>query len=160
MQPVAPQGRIAVPENIPMIECKGVWKAFGARADAAIHAMESGQSSKADVLSRYGCSVGVADANLQVQRGEVFCIMGLSGSGKSTLLRHINRLIDPTTGEISIDGERIDRMSAAELRRLRWRCSTGRTPFACSVSSCFSRWRWTRRRRSLKPTAGAACTVP
>lgn len=119
MQPVAPQGRIAVPENIPMIECKGVWKVFGARADTAIHAMESGQSSKADVLSRYGCSVGVADANLQVQRGEVFCIMGLSGSGKSTLLRHINRLIDPTKGEISIDGERIDRMSAAELRRLR-----------------------------------------
>jgi glycine betaine/proline transport system ATP-binding protein len=108
----------ALVENKAMIECRGVWKVFGP-AKEAIKAMASGELSKAEVFKRYGCSVGVADANIQVKQGEIFCIMGLSGSGKSTLLRHINRLIEPTKGEISIDGERIDQMSPAQLRQMR-----------------------------------------
>lgn len=106
-------------DNAPMIECKGVWKVFGFGADRAIRAMESGRVTKSQVLEEFNCSVGVADANISVKRGEIFCIMGLSGSGKSTLLRHINRLIEPTKGEISIGGERIDLMSPAELRQMR-----------------------------------------
>ena len=105
-------------ENRTMIECKGVWKIFGP-APQAIRAMESYELSKAEVMRRFGCSVGVANANIKIKRGEIFCIMGLSGSGKSTLLRHINRLIEPTKGEISIDGERIDQMSPAQLRQMR-----------------------------------------
>lgn len=103
----------------PMIECRGIWKVFGRKADEAIEGIRDGRITKAEALSRFGCSVGVADATLSVARGEIFCIMGLSGSGKSTLLRHINRLIEPTRGEISIAGQRIDQMSAAELRYLR-----------------------------------------
>jgi glycine betaine/proline transport system ATP-binding protein len=106
-------------ESAPMIECKGIWKAFGAKAYEAIQAMEAGRLTKSQALEEFNCSVGVANANIEVGRGEIFCIMGLSGSGKSTLLRHINRLIEPTKGEISIDGERIDLMSPADLRQMR-----------------------------------------
>lgn len=117
--PDTKQPNTAMSESAPMIECKGVWKVFGTKADQAISAMENGRLTKGQALEQFNCSVGVANANVQVARGEIFCIMGLSGSGKSTLLRHINRLIEPTKGEISIDGERIDLMSAADLRHMR-----------------------------------------
>ena len=61
----------------------------------------------------------MADASFEVREGEIFCIMGLSGSGKSTLIRHINRLIEPTDGEIFIDGEDISALAAEPLRQLR-----------------------------------------
>ncbi|MEN5090429.1 ATP-binding cassette domain-containing protein [Pseudomonas protegens] len=63
----------------------------------------------------------VQQVSLQVRRGEVLCLMGTSGSGKSTLLRHINRLIEPSSGEVLIDGQAISRLSAQELRTLRSR---------------------------------------
>jgi glycine betaine/proline transport system ATP-binding protein len=101
------------------IECRNVWKIFGSRANEALAAIKSKGLGKEQVLDQYGCVVGVADANFSVKEGEIFCIMGLSGSGKSTLVRHINRLIEPTAGEILIDGTDINRLSAKALRRVR-----------------------------------------
>ncbi|TIT85000.1 MAG: ATP-binding cassette domain-containing protein, partial [Mesorhizobium sp.] len=67
------------------------------------------------------CVVGVADASLQVRRGEIFCIMGLSGSGKSTLIRLLNRLIEPSLGKITVKGKEIAKLNASELRDMRAR---------------------------------------
>ncbi|SDN70930.1 glycine betaine/proline transport system ATP-binding protein [Pseudomonas jinjuensis] len=101
------------------IECRNVWKIFGSRANEALAAIKSKGLGKEEVLDQYGCVVGVADANFSVREGEIFCIMGLSGSGKSTLVRHINRLIEPTAGEILIDGTDINRLNARALRKVR-----------------------------------------
>lgn len=101
-----------------VIEFRGVWKIFGSRADAALHAARRGLS-KAEILGQYGCVVGVSNANLSVHRGEIFCVMGLSGSGKSTLVRHINRLLEPSAGQILIEGQDILTCTEAELRQIR-----------------------------------------
>ncbi|MGC3292927.1 ATP-binding cassette domain-containing protein, partial [Pseudomonas aeruginosa] len=63
--------------------------------------------SKAEVLAQTGCEVGVNVLSLTIGAGEIFVIKGLSGSGKSTLVGHFTRLIDPTSGEILVDGEDI-----------------------------------------------------
>ena len=101
------------------VECKGVWKVFGDRAQEAMAAIRSDGLGKNEVLERFDCVVGVADASFEVAEGEIFCIMGLSGSGKSTLVRHINRLIEPTAGEILVNGEDINRKNPDELRQMR-----------------------------------------
>ena len=75
--------------------------------------------SKSEVLAKFGCVIGVQNANFSVQEGEVFCIMGLSGSGKSTLVRHINRLLEPTRGQIFIQGEDVIKKDEKQLRMLR-----------------------------------------
>jgi glycine betaine/proline transport system ATP-binding protein len=103
----------------PLIVMKGVWKIFGARQKEALAAVRQAGLGKQDIAERYDCVVGVADVNLSVGRGEIFCIMGLSGSGKSTLVRHINRLLEPTAGEILVDGENVMAKSPADLRSLR-----------------------------------------
>ncbi len=74
---------------------------------------------KIEIRDRFGCVVGVRDATFSVRRGEIFCIMGLSGSGKSTLIRHVNRLIEPTSGQLFIEGEDINALSQKALRTLR-----------------------------------------
>ena len=102
-----------------VIECRDVWKLFGSRAHAALDAMRQDGVGKGEILRRFDCVVGIAGVDLAVQRGEIFCVMGLSGSGKSTLVRQINRLIEPTAGQIVVDGEDIGSKSTAELRRLR-----------------------------------------
>ncbi len=103
----------------PAIALAGVWKIFGPAADAALQAIRTQGLSKSDVLARYDCVVGVADASFEVARGEIFCIMGLSGSGKSTLVRHVNRLIEPTAGRIHIEGIDVGALAPEALRRLR-----------------------------------------
>ena len=75
--------------------------------------------SKAEVEAETGSTIGVYDATFDVSRGEIFVVIGLSGSGKSTLLRVINRLIDPTAGEIYLDGDHISRMPSKQLREVR-----------------------------------------
>ena len=75
--------------------------------------------SKKQVLEKHGSVVGVADANMNIIPGEVFCVMGLSGSGKSTLVRHINRLLEPTAGQIIVNGEDIMAMKPDVLRKYR-----------------------------------------
>ena len=83
--------------------------------------MRRSGKSKAEVERATGATIGAYDCNFDVQRGEIFVIIGLSGSGKSTVLRLINRLNDPTEGEIYLDGEHIERMSSRQLRELRRR---------------------------------------
>ncbi|MGC6535843.1 MAG: quaternary amine ABC transporter ATP-binding protein [Candidatus Puniceispirillaceae bacterium] len=103
----------------PVVEIENVWKVFGARAEDAMQAIRNEGLSKAEVLERYDAVVGVKDASFQVAKGEIFCLMGLSGSGKSTLVRHINRLIEPTSGTIRILGEDIGAMKSDALRAIR-----------------------------------------
>lgn len=95
-----------------------VFKVFGARQDQAVRLLKQG-ANKDDVQAKTGCSVGLAGVSLQIPAGQITCVMGLSGSGKSTLVRHLNRLIDPTAGEIILDGQNILDLSLAELRTLR-----------------------------------------
>ncbi|MFL2550918.1 MAG: glycine betaine/L-proline ABC transporter ATP-binding protein [Arenicellales bacterium] len=104
-----------------VIAIKGVWKIFGDRAEEAMEAIKSRGLSKGQVLEEFGCVVGIADCSFSVNRGEVFCVMGLSGSGKSTLVRHLNRLIEPTAGEISVLDRDIRALRAEELREMRAR---------------------------------------
>ncbi|MEP3120947.1 MAG: glycine betaine/L-proline ABC transporter ATP-binding protein [Nisaea sp.] len=101
------------------IDAQGVWKVFGDRADEALAAIHAEGLGKPEVLERFGCVVGVADANFQVERGELFCVMGLSGSGKSTLVRHVNRLLEPTAGKILISGKDVMGLDEDALRDLR-----------------------------------------
>lgn len=102
-----------------VVVTRNVWKIFGDRAEEAMAAVRRENLSKAEVLARYEAVVGVKDVSISVGEGEIFCIMGLSGSGKSTLVRHINRLIEPTGGEILINGVNVGDLSAEELRILR-----------------------------------------
>lgn len=75
--------------------------------------------SKADILRKTGCTVGINDASFDIFPREIFVIMGLSGSGKSTVIRCLNRLIEPTSGSIEIEGEDITAASAERLREIR-----------------------------------------
>ncbi|AWN20035.1 MULTISPECIES: quaternary amine ABC transporter ATP-binding protein [Streptococcus] len=93
-------------------------KIFGKKRKAALQMVKEAKS-KTEILEKTGCTVGVYDANFEVQEGEVFVIMGLSGSGKSTLIRLINRLIEPSSGTIEINGQDVSEMTANELREIR-----------------------------------------
>ncbi len=105
--------------SAPVIECQSLWKIFGHQADAAMKAITNEGLSKTEILDQYHCVIGVQDATFTVGEGEVFCIMGLSGSGKSTLIRHVNRLIEPTSGNVLIEGQDVNKLNATELRALR-----------------------------------------
>ena len=109
----------AADKSSPMIEVRGVWKLFGERADEALRAIQTEGLDKAEVLSRFNAVVGVADANLSINRGEIFCVMGLSGSGKSTLVRHFNRLLEPTAGSISVEGVEVMQLAPRQLQDFR-----------------------------------------
>ena len=102
-----------------VIEISNVWKIFGANPGAALQAIRDRGLSKAEVLAEFNAVVGVADVSLDVQRGEIFCIMGLSGSGKSTLVRHFNRLLEPTDGKIEIEGTDVMALGTRDLQRFR-----------------------------------------
>ncbi|MDW9763067.1 betaine/proline/choline family ABC transporter ATP-binding protein [Sinorhizobium meliloti] len=102
------------------IEIRNVYKIFGHDAKKALTMVEDGLD-KADILSRSGCTVGLNDVSLKIGAGKIFVIMGLSGSGKSTLVRHINRLIEPTSGEVLFDGDNILDLGAKALRAFRMR---------------------------------------
>ena len=101
------------------IIANGVWKIFGTKSREALTAIQDSGLSKSEVLQRYDCVIGVADVSFEIKYGEIFCVMGLSGSGKSTLVRHINRLLEPTSGQISIGEENIMELNELELRNLR-----------------------------------------
>lgn len=100
------------------IDIRDVYKVFGPRASRAVSLLREGVS-KSDVQVRTGTNVGLSGISLHIPAGQITCIMGLSGSGKSTLVRHLNRLIDPSAGEIILDGQNILDLSLSELRTLR-----------------------------------------
>ena len=102
-----------------VIRMQGVWKVFGTRVDEAMAAVAREGLTKPQVLDRFGCVVGIADCSFEVPRGEIFCVMGLSGSGKSTMVRHVNRLIEPTSGRIEVLGRDVLTLGKSELRQLR-----------------------------------------
>jgi glycine betaine/proline transport system ATP-binding protein len=104
--------------TVSKIEVKNVFKIFGNRAKDALALIGQGKT-KDQVLAETGCVVGVNDLSLSIGTGEIFVIMGLSGSGKSTLVRHFNRLIDPTSGAILVDGEDILQLDMQALREFR-----------------------------------------
>ncbi len=98
------------------IELRGLYKIFG---PAAAVAMAKGGAKADEIRQKTGAVVAVSDVHFAIPAGEIFVIMGLSGSGKSTLIRCINRLIEPSAGEILIDGIDVARQSSAELRNVR-----------------------------------------
>lgn len=100
------------------IRIKNLYKIFGPDPEKAIKMLEQGQT-KESVLEQTGMTVGVNNAGLEIQEGEIFVVMGLSGSGKSTLVRMINRLIDPSAGHVYIEDKDIARMSHDELVKFR-----------------------------------------
>jgi glycine betaine/proline transport system ATP-binding protein len=120
-QPVAARTKDRAMAGHPAIVMNGVWKVFGPREREAMAAALSENLDREEIVRRFGCVAGVADVNISVARGEIFCVMGLSGSGKSTLIRHINRLLEPSAGEVLIDGEDILAKKPADLRALRAR---------------------------------------
>ena len=100
------------------VEVKALTKIFGKRVKGAQEMLKQGHT-KAEILAATGATVGVDRANFQVEEGEIFVIMGLSGSGKSTTIRMLNRLINPTSGSVLIDGEDIAKMDKAQLQAVR-----------------------------------------
>ena len=103
---------------MPKIELRRVTKIFGPDPTAALAKIRAGMT-KEELLAKTGHELALCDVSLSVEEGEVFVVMGLSGSGKSTLIRHINRLIDPTEGEIVIDGVNILELSIPALELYR-----------------------------------------
>ena len=101
------------------IVVKDLTKVFNAHNPEKILGMLRAGEGKGDILERTGATVGLYDINFTVKQGELFVLMGLSGSGKSTLERCVNRLIEPTAGQILIDGTDVLKMSRDELREFR-----------------------------------------
>ncbi|WP_341363928.1 glycine betaine/L-proline ABC transporter ATP-binding protein ProV [Thalassospira sp. SN3W] len=102
------------------IVVKDLYKVFGDRPDQAMQMINDG-IDKAEIFDKTGQTVGVCGASFTVRQGEIFVVMGLSGSGKSTLVRLLNRLIEPTLGQVLYDGTDIAAMNDEELRELRRR---------------------------------------
>ncbi|MEC1261140.1 glycine/proline betaine ABC transporter ATP-binding protein OpuAA [Bacillus swezeyi] len=100
------------------IKVEKVSKVFGKQTKKATQLLASGKTKK-EILKETGATVGVNQADFSVYDGEIFVIMGLSGSGKSTLVRMLNRLIEPTAGNVYIDGDMITNMSKDQLREVR-----------------------------------------
>jgi glycine betaine/proline transport system ATP-binding protein len=102
------------------VACRNVWKVYGPKAERIVGSPEAALSRQ-ELLEKTGCVAAVRDVSFDVGVGEVFVVMGLSGSGKSTLVRMINRLHDPTSGQVLIDGDDIVAMDPERLRELRRR---------------------------------------
>ncbi len=100
------------------IAINGVTKIFGPDPQSALELLRQGKS-KNEVQAETNHVVGLDDVTLDIEKGQIFVVMGLSGSGKSTLIRHVNRLIDPTAGEITVNGEDVLAMNLDELRTFR-----------------------------------------
>jgi glycine betaine/proline transport system ATP-binding protein len=104
--------------EMPKVRLRGLYKIFGTRpAEMMPHVLNG--VGKEELLTEYKHVLGLSDINVDMQPGEITVVMGLSGSGKSTLIRHLNRLIEPTAGEILVDGQDVMKLSAGDLRTLR-----------------------------------------
>ena len=106
-------------ESEAKIAIRNLYKVFGLDPQRALKAVREEGLGKPELLERYNHVLGLQDINVDVKYGEITVIMGLSGSGKSTLIRHVNRLIDPTAGEIIFEGRDILGCSNEELRKIR-----------------------------------------
>ena len=100
------------------IEINNVYKIFGSNPKSILPMVKEG-ASKEEILDKTGHTVGLDDVTLKIEEGEIFVCMGLSGSGKSTLIRHLNRLIDPTDGEIIVEGTNVMSLNKQQLIEFR-----------------------------------------
>ena len=101
------------------LSIRGLYKVFNDEGDGLQLAIDG--RSKDDIQEESGAVVGLRDINIQIGRGELFVVMGLSGCGKSTLVRCINRLIEPSAGQVWLDGREVTAMNQEELREIRRR---------------------------------------
>ena len=101
----------------PKFEINALYKIFGSEPEVALKALRDGNLTKSELLEQYNHVLALEDINFNAKAGEISVIMGLSGSGKSTLIRHINRLIEPTSGEIIYGGSDILHCSPDEYGR-------------------------------------------
>ena len=100
------------------IEINNVYKIFGNNPKSIVPMVKDG-ATKEDILEKTGHTVGLDNVSLKIEEGETFVCMGLSGSGKSTLIRHLNRLIDPTEGEILVEGTNVLSLNQEKLIEFR-----------------------------------------
>ena len=100
------------------IEINNVYKIFGPKPNQVLKMVKAG-SGKDEILEKTGHTVGLDNVSLKIEEGETFVCMGLSGSGKSTLIRHLNRLIDPTDGEILVEGTNVMSLNKEKLIEFR-----------------------------------------
>ena len=100
------------------VSIRHLYKIFGADPQGALEKVKAGMG-KAELQEQTGHVLGLQDINVDMKEGEITVIMGLSGSGKSTLIRHLNRLIEPTAGEVLVNGEDILAWNEAQMRTLR-----------------------------------------
>lgn len=101
-----------------LIQVNDLYKIFGPSPKRAIPLIKKGMS-KGDILKKTGCTIAINGATFAIERKETFVVMGLSGSGKSTFIRCLNRLIEPTAGEILINGDDVMKMGMEKLREVR-----------------------------------------
>jgi len=100
------------------IKVRNLYKIFGNNDRAMVQKVKQGLS-KTELLAEYGHVLGLRDINIDMPAASIQVVMGLSGSGKSTLIRHLNRLIEPSAGEVLVNGEDVLKMSAKQLREFR-----------------------------------------
>jgi glycine betaine/proline transport system ATP-binding protein len=107
--------------STPVLEVRSVFKVFGEDPSAIRKAIDlaNAGNDKQKIMEQTGCTVGVNNVSMAINKAEIYVIMGLSGSGKSTLVRHFNRLIEPTSGEILLHGKNILDLSDSDLRKVR-----------------------------------------
>ena len=101
-----------------MISVRDLWKVYGPRAESIVGSPDA-DLPRSELQARFGNVVAMREVSLDVAPGEVFVVMGLSGSGKSTLIRCITRLIEPTAGQVVVDGEDVTAASKSELLQIR-----------------------------------------
>jgi len=100
------------------ISIKNIYKIFGNNPNSVLSLAQKG-IGKDEIMNQTGHVIGIHNVSLDIEPGETFVVMGLSGSGKSTLIRHINRLIEPTAGQVLVDGEDVLKLGELQLRDLR-----------------------------------------
>src|SRR3546814_12896122 len=127
------------------LSCRNLWKIYGERPGSFLASLGSGAvdaAALATTVRATGHIAAVCDVSFDVLAGEIFVIMGLSGSGKSTVVRCLSRLVEPTAGEVVLDGRDLLAASAEELitlRRHKMRSEERRVGKEC-VRTCRSRW--------------------
>ncbi|MDC7219188.1 MAG: glycine betaine/L-proline ABC transporter ATP-binding protein [Spirochaetales bacterium] len=105
-------------EDTPQVIIKDVWKVFG-RDPKRVLKKGLREKTKDEIQKKTGCILGLRNINLSIEKGQFYILMGLSGSGKSTLIRNIIRLVNPTSGEIIIDGKDVTSMNGEQLLQFR-----------------------------------------
>ena len=132
----------------PKVSLRGLYKIFGSDDKEVLPNVKAGMG-KEELLVSHQHVLGLQDISVEMQAGEITVVMGLSGSGKSTLIRHLNRLIEPTDGEILVDGVDIMNLSTLELRHMRQKKCPWyfrNSPYCPTVQFCkMPPWPWISR---------------